>query len=131
VGKKRQQTWPSRRHQDPVKYTKIPEPKLQKFHDFYPNSGLGIEKNGIIVLFLSCFLCSGLSVPPLDVPDPHLSSALKSGCKTAKRPQTGPDQDCKRPDQQSSLLDFEILGPQKDWPYWTGCVGWDQPLVLL
>jgi len=58
------------------------------------------------------------------------TSALKSGCKTTKRPQTGPDQDCKRPDQQSGLLDFEILGPQKDRSYWTGCVGQDRCLVL-
>jgi len=75
-------------------------------------------------------MAHGLKIPPEDW-ELFKNSALKSGCKTAKRPQTGQDQDCKTPDQQSGLLDFEILGPQKDRSYWTGCVGWDRSLILL
>ena len=49
-----------------------------------------------------------------------LTSVWKSGLKTAKRPQTGPDWTGKRPDRGPGLLILKNERPEKDRFRWTG-----------
>ena len=52
-----------------------------------------------------------------------VTQCLKVRSQDWKKTATGPDQDWKRPDQQSGLFIFENLRPQKDRFSWTSFIG--------